>query len=55
MQNLFIYQYIRGVIAMLDFWKNFEDTGSVENYLTYKSNESEDSTDDYDDEDGTYE
>ncbi len=27
---------------MTDFWKTFIDTGSIENYLTYKSSETED-------------
>ncbi len=32
---------------MVDFWKNFEDTGSVENYLTYKATEAEEELDNY--------
>ncbi len=27
---------------MIDFWKTFTDTGSIENYLNYKSSEEED-------------
>ncbi|WP_010168520.1 YqzL family protein [Candidatus Epulonipiscium viviparus] len=37
---------------MADYWKDFTDTGSIENYLAYKEHENSENKKDEDEEDG---